>query len=139
MRTTSALRPPSITVKRPLSVKTLKKTNRPNITIKTYKGNSQIIEKYIYGSLVKARDELYNNPNLKPTKNDTVSKEKEQNFKANKILEIIKNGTHCPKEIQDLHITIFFITKGGGYQYWGNFQHFISASFGEDTVIIILN
>ena len=134
MRTTSALSPHN--VKRPLSVKTIKK---PNITINTYKGTSPIIEKYIYGALVKCRDDLYNNPNLKPTKNDTVSKEKEQNFKAAKILEQIKNGSHCPKEIQELHITIFFITKGGGYQYWGNFKHLISASFGDDTILIILN
>ena len=127
--TTSPLRPPSI--KRPLSVKTAKKPALRNITINTYKGTSQIIQKYILGALVLFRDELYKNQNLKQNKNDP-------NYISNRILEILRNNPNCPKEIQENHITVFFISKGGGYQYWGNFKHFLSASFGEDTVFVIL-
>ena len=129
MKTTNALSPPS--VKRPLSVKTLKKPALRNINLNTYKGTSQIIEKYILGALVIFRDELYKTQNLKPNKNYP-------NYISNRILEILKSSPNCPKEIQDLHITVFFVTKGGGYQYWGNFKHFLSASFGEDTVFVIL-
>ena len=136
MRTTSAIQS---NIKRPLSVKTLKKPTLRNIVINTYKGTSPIVEKYILGALIKCRDKLYNNPNMKPTGIDTVPKDKEINYKSSKILEEIKNNARCPKEIQDLHCTVFFITKGGGYQFWGNFKHFISASFGDDTVFIILN
>ena len=127
--TTSPLRPPSI--KRPLSVKTAKKPALRNITINTYKGTSQIIQKYILGALVLFRDELYKTQDLKPNKDDP-------NFISNRILEILRNGPNCPKEILEHHITVFFISKGGGYQYWGNFKHFLSASFGEDTVFVIL-
>ena len=131
MKTTSALRPPSINVKRPLSVKTIKKPAVRNININTYKGTSQIIQKYILGALVIFRDELYKNQILKPNKNDP-------NFISNRILEILRSSPNCPREIQELHITVFFVSKGGGYQYWGNFKHFLSASFGEDTVFVIL-
>ena len=128
MKTTGALRPPA--EKRPLSVKTVKKPALRNINLNTYKGSSQIIQKYILGALVLFRDELYKNQNLIKIKDDP-------NYISNRILEIIKNGPNCPKEVQECNITVFFVSKGGGYQYWGNFKHFLSASFGEDTVFVI--
>ena len=132
MKTTSPLRPPSI--KRPLSVKTVKKPALRNITLNTFKsmkGTSQTMQKYILGALVLFRDELYKTQSLLQNKNDT-------NFISNRILEILSNSPNCPKEIQDHHITVFYISKGGGYQYWGNFQYFLSVSFGDDTVFVII-
>ena len=109
-----------------------------NIVRNNYKCSSPAIEKHILGALVKCREILYN-PNLKPVKTDTTSKEKELNFKASIILNEIMSHPNCPKELQDLNCTVFFITKGGGYQFWGNFKHYISASFGDDTILILLN
>ena len=117
---------------------TIKKPVLRNIVRNHYICNSQVIEKYILGALVKCREEIYD-PKLKPTKIDTVSKEDEQNFKASKILNQIMNNPNCPKELKELTCTVFFLTKGGGYQFWGNFKHYISVSFGDDTVLIILN
>ena len=61
------------------------------------------------------------------------------NFKASIILNEIMGNPNCPKELQELNCTVFFITKGGGYQFWGNFKHYISVSFGNDTILILLN
>ena len=109
-----------------------------NIVRNNYKCSSPEIEKYILGALVKCREILYN-PNLKPVKTDSTSKEKELNFKASIILNEIIGNPKCPKELQELNCTVFFITKGGGYQFWGNFKHYISVSFGNDTILILLN
>ena len=128
MKTTGTLH--NTTQKKTLIVKTLKKPALRNINLNTYKGSSQIIQKYILGALVLFRDELYKNQNLIKIKDDP-------NYISNRILEIIKNGPNCPKEVQECNITVFFVSKGGGYQYWGNFKHFLSASFGEDTVFVI--
>ena len=57
-----------------------------NIVRNNYKCPSPTIEKYILGALVKCREILYNNPNLKPLKNDLTSKDNEQNYKASAIL-----------------------------------------------------
>ena len=109
-----------------------------NIILHKYEGNSQAIEKHILGALVKCRDILYN-PNFKPDKGDSASKEKIANYKASRIISEIMNCPNCPKELQDLNCTVFFITKGGGYQFWGNYKHYVSASFGDDTILILLN
>ena len=118
-----------------------KKVNAPglrNILRNNYKCQSQAIEKHILGALVKCREFLYN-PNTKPLKNDTVSKEKELNYKASLILNEIMSSPNCPKELLGLNCTVIFLTKGGGYQFWGNYKHYISVSFGDDTVLILLN
>ncbi len=122
-----------------LPKKTLKKPPTRNITRDNYKCFSPAIEKHILGALVKCRENLYNNPNFKPIKNDMTSKEKEYNYKASYILNEIMSSPNCPKELQDLHCTVFFLTKGGGYQFWGNYKHYVSVSFGDDTVLVILN
>ena len=122
-----------------LPKKTLKKPPTRDITRNNYKCSSPAIEKHILGALVKCREKLYNNPNFKPIKNDMTSKEKEYNFKASYIMNEIMSSPNCPKELQDLHCTVFFLTKGGGYQFWGNYKHYVSVSFGDDTVLVILN
>ena len=121
-----------------LPKKNLKAPVIRNIIRNNYKCSSPAIEKYILGALVKCREILYN-PNLKPMKTDSTSKEKELNFKASIILNEIMGNPNCPKELQELNCTVFFITKGGGYQFWGNFKHYISVSFGNDTILILLN
>lgn len=121
-----------------LQNKTTKAPTLRNIVRNNYKCQSQAIEKHILGALVKCREILYN-PNIKPIKNDATSKEKEMNFKASIILNEIMSSPNCPKELQELNCSVFFITKGGGYQFWGNFKHYISVSFGDDTVLILLN
>ena len=121
-----------------LPKKNLKGPAIRNIVRNNYKCSSPAIEKYILGALVKCREILYN-PNLKPVKTDSTSKEKELNFKATIILNEIMGNPNCPKELQELNCTVFFITKGGGYQFWGNFKHYISVSFGDDTILILLN
>ena len=121
-----------------LPKKNLKAPVIRNIIRNNYKCSSPAIEKYILGALVKCREILYN-PNLKPMKTDSTSKEKELNFKASIILNEIMGNPNCPKELQELNCTVFFITKGGGYQFWGNFKHYISVSFGDDTILILLN
>ena len=121
-----------------LPKKNLKAPVIRNIIRNNYKCSSPAIEKYILGALVKCREILYN-PNLKPMKTDSTSKEKELNFKASIILNEIMGNPNCPKELQELNCTVFFITKGGGYQFWGNFKHCVSVSFGNDTILILLN
>ncbi len=121
-----------------LPKKNLKAPVLKNIIRNNYKCTSPAIEKHILGALVKCRELLYN-PNAKPVKSDTTSKEKELNYKASIILNEIMNCPNCPKELQELNCTVFFITKGGGYQFWGNYKHYLSASFGDDTVLILLN
>ena len=115
-----------------------KKQLLKNININEVKCTSTIIEKYILGALIKCRDELYI-MDLKQKKEDFKIKEKESNFKANYILKEILNNPICPQEIKDLNCTVLFLTKGGGYQFWGNVKHYISVSFGDDTVLILLN
>ena len=115
-----------------------KKPLLKNININEVKCTSTIIEKYILGALIKCRDELYV-MDLKQKKEDFKIKEKELNFKANYILKEILNNPICPQEIKDLNCTVLFLTKGGGYQFWGNVKHYISVSFGDDTVLILLN
>ena len=115
-----------------------KKPLLKNININEVKCTSTIIEKYILGALIKCRDELYV-MDLKQKKEDFKIKEKESNFKANYILKEILNNPICPQEIKDLNCTVLFLTKGGGYQFWGNVKHYISVSFGDDTVLILLN
>ena len=121
-----------------LPKKNLKAPVLKNIIRNNYKCTSPAIEKHILGALVKCRELLYN-LNAKPVKSDTTSKEKELNYKASIILNEIMNCPNCPKELQELNCTVFFITKGGGYQFWGNYKHYLSASFGDDTVLILLN
>ena len=121
-----------------LPKKNLKGPAIRNIVRNNYKCSSPAIEKYILGALLKCREILYN-PNIKPVKTDSTSKEKELNFKATIILNEIMGNPNCPKELQELNCTVFFITKGGGYQFWGNFKHYISVSFGDDTILILLN
>ena len=118
--------------------KTLKNPPQRNITLNNYKC-SQAIEKHILGALIRCRNNLYNNPNLKPSKNDTASKERGLNFKASYIVNEIMSGPNCPNELQGLNCTVFFLTKGGGYQFWGNYKHYVSVSFGDDTILILLN
>ena len=115
-----------------------KKPLLKNININEVKCTSTIIEKYILGALIKCRDELYV-MDLKQKKEDFKIKEKGSNFKANYILKEILNNPICPQEIKDLNCTVLFLTKGGGYQFWGNVKHYISVSFGDDTVLILLN
>ena len=115
-----------------------KKPLLKNININEVKCTSTIIEKYILGALIKCRDELYV-MDLKQKKEDFKIKEKESNFKANYILKEILNNPICPQEIKDLNCTVLFLTKGGGYQFWGNVKHYVSVSFGDDTVLILLN
>ena len=115
-----------------------KKPLLKNININEVKCTSTIIEKYILGALIKCRDELYV-MDLKQKKENFKIKEKESNFKANYILKEILNNPICPQEIKDLNCTVLFLTKGGGYQFWGNVKHYISVSFGDDTVLILLN
>ena len=115
-----------------------KKPLLKNININEVKCTSTIIEKYILGALIKCRDELYI-MDLKQKKEDFKIKEKESNFKANYILKEILNNPICPQEIKDLNCTVLFLTKGGGYQFWGNVKHYISVTFGDDTVLILLN
>jgi hypothetical protein len=123
---------------KPLIKKPTQNLKPPNIITNNYKCYSLAIEKHVLGALVKCRQQLYN-PNTKPTKGDMTSKEKEVNYKASLILNEIMNSPNCPKELQDLNCTVFFLTKGGGYQFWGNYKHYISASFGDDTILILLN
>ena len=118
--------------------KIAKKPSLRNIVRNKYKCTSTVIEKYILGAMVKCREKLYS-MNLKPIKSDMVSKEKELNYKANYILSEILNNPNCPKELKELHCTVLYLTKGGGYQLWGNFKHYISVSFGDDTILILLN
>lgn len=118
--------------------KIAKKPSLRNIVRNEYKCTSTVIEKYILGALVKCREKLYTN-NMKPNKGDMISKEKESNYKANYILSEILNNPNCPKELKELHCTVLYLTKGGGYQFWGNIKHYISVSFGDDTVLILLN
>lgn len=118
--------------------KSLKAPPIRNIVRNNYKCTSTVIENYILGALVKCREILYN-PNFKPLKNDMTSKEKESNYKANLITNEIMNNPNCPKELKELNCTVFFVTKGGGYQFWGNYKHYISVSFGDDTILILLN
>ncbi len=121
----------------PLAKKTLKKPlPTRNIIINHSKCESKAVEKHILGTLVKCRDALYD-PLFKPEILDKNLKGKESNIKAAYIVSQIM--TNCPKEMQDLNCTVFFLAKGGGYQYWGNFKNFISLSFGDDVVVIILN
>ena len=115
-----------------------KKPSLRNIVRNEYKCTSSVIEKYILGAMVKVREKLYL-MNLQPKKDDMTSKEKEINYKANFILSEIMNNPNCPKELKDLNCTVIYLTKGGGYQFWGNFKHYISVSFGDDTVLILLN
>ena len=109
-----------------------------NIIRNQYKCTSPVIEKYILGAMVKCREKLYS-MDFNPNKGDLISKEKELNYKANYIKSEIMNNPNCPKELKDLHCTVIYLTKGGGYQFWGNFKHYISVSFGDDTVLILLN
>ena len=115
-----------------------KKPIMKNININEAKCASTIIEKYILGALIKCRDELYL-MDLKQKKEEFKPKEKELNFKADYILNEILNNPICPQEIKELNCTVLFLTKGGGYQFWGNVKHYISVSFGDDTVLILLN
>ena len=121
-----------------LPKKTLKTPPLRSFIRNHYDCSSVAIEKHVLGALVKCREILYN-PNIKPTKNDIISKEKEVNYKANIILNEIMNSPNCPKELQDLNCTVFFLTKGGGYQFWGNIKYYISVSFGDDRILIIFN
>ena len=109
-----------------------------NIIRNNYKCDSEAIEKHILGALVKCREKLYD-PNYKLSKNDITSKEKEENKKAQIIMKEIMSSPKCPKELQELNCTVFYLSKGGGYQFWGNFKHYISVSFGDDTILILLN
>ena len=111
-----------------------------NIVRNNYKCSSSAIEKHILGALIKCREKLYD-PKYRPQKTDMESKEKESNYKANLILNEIMNKQNpdYPKELQDLHVSVFYLTKGGGYQFWGNVQHYISVSFGDDTILVLLN
>ena len=118
--------------------KIAKKPSLRNIVRNEYKCTSTVIEKYILGALVKCREKLYTN-NLKLNKGDMISKEKESNYKANYILSEILNNPNCPKELKELHCTVLYLTKGGGYQFWGNIKYYISVSFGDDTILILLN
>ena len=118
--------------------KIAKKPSLRNIVRNEYKCNSTVIEKYILGAMVKCREKLYS-MNLQPNKSDMVTKEKELNYKANYILSEILNNPNCPKELKELNCTVLYLTKGGGYQLWGNFKHYISVSFGDDTILILLN
>ena len=119
------------------SAKITKKTSMRNITRNEYKCSSPVIEKYILGAMVKCREKLYST-NINQY-GGFISKEKESNYKADYILNEIMKNPNCPKELKDLHCTVFYLTKGGGYQFWGNFKHYISVSFGDDTVLILLN
>ena len=121
-----------------LTKKPLKAPPVKSYILNNYKCSSTAIEKHVLGALVKCRAILYN-PNVKPSKNDTTSKEKELNYKAKIILDEIMSSPNCPKELQDLNCTVFFLTKGGGYQFWGNYKHYISVSFGDDTILILFN
>ena len=123
-----------------ISKKKIKSPIIRKFVLNNYKCDSPVIEKYILGALIKCRDKLYD-PKYGPQKSDMETKEKEYNFKANLILNEIMNKQNAfyPKELQYLNCTVFFITKGGGYQFWGNFKYYISASFGDDTVLILLN
>ena len=120
------------------SQKVSKKPSVRNIIRNQYKCTSPVIEKYILGAMVKCREKLYS-MDFNPNKGDLISKEKESNYKANYIKSEIMNNPNCPKELKDLHCTVIYLTKGGGYQFWGNFKHYISVSFGDDTVLILLN
>ena len=115
-----------------------KKPLKKNIKINAAKCASTIIEKYILGALVKCRDEFYL-MDLNQKKEEFITKEKNSNFKSNYIINEILNNPICPKEIKDLNCTVLFLTKGGGYQFWGNYKNFISVSFGDDTALILLN
>ena len=115
-----------------------KKIPLRNIIVNKYKGDSPAIEKHILGALVKVRDQLYSS-NPKLPKKDLTSKEKENNAKAQLIINEIMSSSKCPKELQDLNCTVFFLSKGGGYQFWGNVKHYLSVSFGDDTILILLN
>ena len=112
--------------------------SKRNIICNKYKCSSPVIEKYILGALVKCREKLYSS-NSNPKNSDLIPKEKESNYKANYILHDIINNPNCPKELKDLHCTVIYLTKGGGYQFWGNFRHYISVNFNDDTVLILLN
>ena len=116
----------------------MKKSFVRNIIRNEYKCSSPVIEKYILGAMVKCREKLYST-NMNQKLDQFTSKEKESNFKADYILNEIMKNPNCPKELKDLHCTVFYLTKGGGYQFWGNFKHYISVSFGDDTVLILLN
>ena len=118
--------------------KTLKAPPLRPFIINKYNCPSSAVEKHVLGALVKCRGILYN-PNFKPTKADITSKEKEINYKTNFILNEIMSGPNCPKELQDLNCTVFFLTKGGGYQFWGNCKYYLSVSLGDDTILIIFN
>ena len=118
--------------------KTLKAPPLRPFIINKYNCPSSAVEKHVLGALVKCRGILYN-PNFKPTKADITSKEKEINYKANLILNEIMSGPNCPKELQDLNCTVFFLTKGGGYQFWGNCKYYLSVSLGDDTILILFN
>ena len=118
--------------------KIAKKPSLRNIVRNEYKCTSTVIEKYILGAMVKVREKLYL-MNLQPKKGEIISKEKEINYKSNYILNEIMNNPNCPKELKDLNCTVIYLTKGGGYQFWGNFKHYISVSFGDDTVLLLLN
>ena len=90
--------------------KTLKAPPLRPFIINKYNCPSSAVEKHVLGALVKCRGILYN-PNFKPTKADITSKEKEINYKTNFILNEIMSGPNCPKELQDLNCTVFFLTK----------------------------
>ena len=120
------------------SAKIGKKPSLRNIVRNNYKCDSPVIEKYILGAMVKCREKLYL-MDLKPKLGDLNTKEKETNYKANYILSEILNNPNCPKELKELHCSVIYLTKGGGYQFWGNWKNYISVSFGDDTVLILLN
>ena len=124
-----------------LAKKPLKKPPTKNINIHNSKC-SPAVEKHILGALVKCRDNLYS-PLFKLPENDKLSKEKEPNSQSNSKAAYIASQimSNCPKELQDLNCTVFFLTKGGGFQLWGNYKHYVSASFGndEDIILIVLN
>ena len=95
-----------------LPKKTLKTPPLKSFIRNKYKCSSIAIENHVLGALVKCREFLYD-PKIKPTKDDIISKEKELNYKATKILNEIMSSPNCPKELQDLNCTVFFLTKGG--------------------------
>jgi len=118
--------------------KPIKYPSPKNIILNHYECHSPIIEKYVLGALVKSRDLLYYNPDLDIIKKN-MPIEKVNNFKANIILSEIMNNPNCPKELQELTCTVFYLNKGGGYQFWGNVKHYISVSAGEDTILVLIN
>ena len=122
-----------------LPKKIIKKPPTKDYIINSYNCPSPAIEKHILGALVKCREHFYKDPLLQQKKLSPNIKEKETNYEAAYIVNQIMSSPNCPKELQDLNCTAFYLTKGGGYQFWGNCKYYVSVSFGDDTILIILN